>query len=431
MSSRGRDRLGVVERSQQRVARVGLRVLHPLRVKRHDAGLGEGAQDAVADVARVLGLLDPGVDREQVGVAVRREEGAELVDLLLVLHQALVERRGGAESQVAEHVERRPLAARLAEGGRAERDTHPGQRRRRPRHVGHDRSLGRRLARHVHRVAPRLPGAPVLLDQREHLVGPHVARHDHGRVLGPVPAVEERLRVVELVGHVLDVLQETHAGVAIGVGPEGVVALHFDELLDRVGAVLVVLAEHGPRLGLERLYRVLEVLEAIGLDLQDRLEVLAREGRVVVGEVVAGEGVLASAGLGQDRLVRLGRERLRPPEHHVLEEVSEARLAGLHLVPRPGLDRDLERHDVREAGRDDDHAQAVRQRALLGVEGEDAARGAGALGGRGHGQSRSAEQNSNGLWNEHGTLHDSRGDRGSRRMAVPVHNQASSRTPFQ
>ena len=65
---------------------------------------------------------------------------------------------------------------------------------------------------------------------------------------------------------------------------------------------------------------------------------------------------------------------LRAPEHHVLEEVGEARLAGLDLVARAGLHRDLERHEVREAGRHDDDLQAVGQSFLDGVKRQDVAR---------------------------------------------------------
>ena len=182
---------------------------------------------------------------------------------------------------------------------------------------------------------------------------------------------------------------------------------------------------------LKRLDRVVEVLEAVGLDLQDRLEVLAGESHVVVGEVVAGEGVLARAGLRQDRLVGLRRVGLRAAEHHVLEEVREARLARLDLVARAGLDRDLQRHDVGEAGRDHDHAQAVRQGALGGLERKDAAERARGLGGGGHGQQGSGEEGGDGENVSHSTPHDTRRPGDSREMAVPVHNQASSRTRFQ
>jgi len=135
-------------------------------------------------------------------------------------------------------------------------------------------------------------------------------------------------------------------------------------------ALFVVLAQHRARLGLERGFAVFQVLEAVGLDLQHGLQVLPGEGGVVIGEVVAGVGVLARAGLGDDVLVLLRRVGAGAAEHHVLEEVGEARLARLDLVARTGLYRDRQRHQVREAGRHDDDLQAVGQQLLGGLEGQ-------------------------------------------------------------
>jgi hypothetical protein len=226
------------------------------------------------------------------------------------------------------------------------------------------------LAGDVGRVGATRPRSPVLLDERHHLVRLHVAGDDERRVLGPVPAIEEHLRVRELIGHVLDVLQEAHRRVPVGVRREGVLALDLEELARRIGAVLVVLAEHGARLGLERLFGIGEVLEPVGLDLEDRRQILLGERRVVVRVVVAGVGVLARPGALEDRLVGVGGICLRAPEHHVLEEVGEPRLAGLDLVARPGLHRNVQRHDVGEARRDDDDREAVGERAFGRREGE-------------------------------------------------------------
>jgi len=70
-----------------------------------------------------------------------------------------------------------------------------------------------------------------------------IARHNDRGVARPVPAFEEELRVVELVGHILDVRDEAHRGVTVGMGGVGVIALDFDELGQRVGGALVVFAE--------------------------------------------------------------------------------------------------------------------------------------------------------------------------------------------
>ena len=63
------------------------------------------------------------------------------------------------------------------------------------------------------------------------------------------------------------------------------------------GAVLVVLAEDGARFGPEVFLGVAEVHEAVGLELEDGLEVFLGEGHVVVRVVVGGVGVLAAPAL--------------------------------------------------------------------------------------------------------------------------------------
>ena len=116
------------------------------------------------------------------------------------------------------------------------------------------------------------------------------------RVLRPVPALEERLRVLELVGHVLDVLEEAHRRVLVGVRREGVLALHLDQLAGPGSALFLLYSPSTARASvLKAASRVVEVLEAVGLDLEDRLEVLLGEGGVVVRVVVGGVGVLARA----------------------------------------------------------------------------------------------------------------------------------------
>jgi hypothetical protein len=152
-------------------------------------------------------------------------------------------------------------------------------------------------------------------------------------------------------------------------------ALDLDQLLHRIGAVLVVFPEHGAGLRAEGRLGVLEILEAVRLDAQDGLEVFLGEGRVVVCVVVGGVRVLSSSGASQDRLVLLRRVALRPAEHHVLEEVRKARLARLDLIARASLNGDLQRDEVGEASRDDDHLEAVGERPLHCLEWQDVATG--------------------------------------------------------
>ncbi len=226
-----------------------------------------------------------------------------------------------------------------------------------------DRSFRRRLLRNDRGVcAARLPASPVLLDHRQHLLRRHVAGDDDGGVLRTVPPLEERLRVGVLVRHVLDVFDEPHRRVFVGVGLIEAIALNLEQLLERVGAVLVVFAENGARLGLEIGFRIRQMLEHVGVERDDGFQILLGEGGVVVRGIVAGARVVARARLGHDLAESGGRIVRRAAKHQVLEEVREAGFPRFHLVARAGLDRNLNADQVRKSGRHDDHLQAVGQR---------------------------------------------------------------------
>ena len=191
-------------------------------------------------------------------------------------------------------------------------------------------------------AAPPLFHPPqVPLHQRHHLLRRHVARDDDRRVLRPIPPLEEHLRIGVLVRHVLDVVDEAHRGVLVRVALIETVALHFEQLLGRVGGVLVVFAENGPRFGLEVGFRIRQVLEDVGVEADDLFEVFLGERRVVRRAIVARARVFAGARLAHDLAVFFGRRVRRATEHQVFEEVREARLAGLDLVARPDLHRNL------------------------------------------------------------------------------------------
>ena len=193
----------------------------------------------------------------------------------------------------------------------------------------------------------------------------HVTGHHDGAVLGPVPAVEEDLAVRKLVGHVLDVFQEPERRMLVGVPGEGRVLHRLLQLEERRGGVLVVLAEHGPGLFLERRLIVLEVLEPVGLDLDGRAQRRGWNRHVIARPVIGREGIGIGAQRLEDVVVLLLRVLLGAAEHHVLEEVGEAREPLFHLVARPGADHRVIGDDSRRVKRDGDHGQAVVQGCLL------------------------------------------------------------------
>ena len=210
-------------------------------------------------------------------------------------------------------------------------------------------------------VAAALPGAPIPVDQGADGLRLDLAGHHDGRVFGTIVAIEELAAVVVLLGHILHILEEAHRGVAVGMVLKSRGADDLVELAERIGAVLVIFAEHGQALGLEDLGRVLEMLEAVGFQHEDVFEVLFGDHRVVVGEIVAGAGVGGGAGLGQGLQVFRLRNLLGAAEHHVFEQVGEAGLTGLHFIARAGLHDDMDGDDVRVVGGDGHQAQAIRE----------------------------------------------------------------------
>src|SRR5690606_19866908 len=82
-------------------------------------------------------------------------------------------------------------------------------------------------------------------------------------------------------------------------------------------------------------------------------------------KVAAGEGVLASAVLGDDARELAGREPLRPLEHHVLEDVRDAGGTVL-LVAAADLVPYLRDDDRRAMVPLDDELQAVVEQVFAG-----------------------------------------------------------------
>jgi hypothetical protein len=227
--------------------------------------------------------------------------------------------------------------------------------------VGRPRFVLRRLLLDSALVVAALPVGPVLSGQLQRTLARDIADDGDGRVFGAIKAAIELKAVIVLVGHVLNVAEIAHRRMRVGVLFEGRLAQDFMDLEERVGAVLVVFAEHGERLCLVLLGRVLETLKAVGLGAHDRFEVFLREGGVIDGPVVRGVSVGFRSGALENLLALFGREILAAAEHHVLEEVCEAALARLNLVARAGRDDDVERDEIRVIGRDGDEPEPVRQ----------------------------------------------------------------------
>ena len=137
-----------------------------------------------------------------------------------------------------------------------------------------------------------------------------------------------------------------HAALDAVVGAHA--ALFFDHLalFDHVG-------------GIE-----LQVAHAVRLDVQDQRQILRRRSDVVKREVVAGPGVVVRADVAQSGRKRINVVPGRALEHHVLEEVRQARLPR-HLVLRADLVPRLHVDHRRRTIGQQQHGQPVGQLILL------------------------------------------------------------------
>ena len=182
---------------------------------------------------------------------------------------------------------------------------------------------------------PRL--AQLLVVRQRGRYGQHRARRT-------VPAVVEGLHVGQRgLGHMAYV--GPYGGPAVGMH---LVAQRTQQqphvAVGLVHVALAVLLGHHVLLHLEGALCDVEARHAVGLQHQGRLQVAGRQGDVVVGIVAVG-GSVALASDAAQHPVEVGHA-LRAAEHQVLEEVGEARAAGV-LVARPDAVQQVHRRQRR------------------------------------------------------------------------------------
>ena len=85
----------------------------------------------------------------------------------------------------------------------------------------------------------------------------------------------------------------------------------------------------------ELLFRKLQILHAVGLELQRQRELRLVQLLVVGGVIARGEGVVAASGAGDDPGELAARHFLRTLEHHVLEHMRHTRGAA-HFIHAAG-----------------------------------------------------------------------------------------------
>ncbi len=222
------------------------------------------------------------------------------------------------------------------------------------------------------------------------LQGPRLlelAGHDEDDVVGLVETLVEVAQVVDR--HALDVgaVADRRLAVVVPLVGRRLHALREDAL-GAVLAALELVAHHG-ELGEQILAAHEAVDEPVALQMDGELEVLVGGGErlEVVGAVDVGGAVEAGPMVAQ-RLRHL-RERRRPLEDQVLEEVGHARLA-VALVPRADEDRHVD-GDRGAGGIGKEHQPGAVGEAVLAhpLDGGDLLR---RCGGGGHGGCHGGEQ---------------------------------------
>ena len=185
-------------------------------------------------------------------------------------------------------------------------------------------------------VRSPLPIRVILFDDPHDLVVLHIADDNHRAIFRAVKPVEEFQTVFVLVRHIFNVGEEPHGRVFIRVRCEGGVLEFFEHRLKRDGIILIILAENRPRLRLESLFRIFEIHEPVAFNVRQGFEGIGACDNMVAGPVVGGESVGIGAEPLQDIVVFICRIFYRAAEHTMLEEMREARVAGLDLIARTG-----------------------------------------------------------------------------------------------
>ena len=321
---------------------------------------------------RVGGLLDFGQgvagarrddDGKCAGFLLRIRERRDISGELLVVHELLVEARGARGTQHLTEIVERGIV------GIPNACTKPLQVQ--PRHLHtileHEPLLtAERVCRH-RRARNRLPfrqACEVLRHQRLHLRGLEVTDNRHRGVGRRVVQTEEVLHVLHRC--LLQLVEISHdrprVGIRLGVDRGG-------QDLERAAVRLVVdtlpaFVLHDVALCNElcRVELVEQEPHAVGFNPEDALEIVGRDGLIVVRAVVARGAVVRHTAdpFGQP-VVQAIRNVQRAGEHHVLEHVRESRVAQ-HLVLAadvvPDVHGDLRRGVI---WREDD-VETVRER---------------------------------------------------------------------
>jgi phage shock protein PspC (stress-responsive transcriptional regulator) len=213
--------------------------------------------------------------------------------------------------------------------------------------------------------------AEVSLHPTLHVFGLHVAGHRENRVGRPVVGLEPLLDVLER--RRVQVLHRTDHRMVVGVAAGiGVLLDHEEGLVVGLVLPLAFLVLNDAALLVELLlrHRTEQVAHAVRLHPQRHVEGRLRHHLEVVRPVLVGGSVHAGSAHAIERLEVVVVVVLAAVEHQVLEQVSEAGLAELH-VGRPDVVPDVDRDDRGLVVLVHDQRQAVVQDVPRVGDGDD------------------------------------------------------------
>ncbi len=195
-------------------------------------------------------------------------------------------------------------------------------------------------------------------------------------LFGCVVLPEKLPHVIELRGLDVGVRSDDVAVVRMPLRKQRLEHRFLDDAVRPVLAALTPLVPHDVLLvrQLRLIDRLEQVSHAIGLEPERQLELIRRHRLEVVGAIEAGRAVDArGAAAGEQLEVRVALDVLRALEHHVLEQMREARAAG-RLVRGTDVIPDVDADERHAMVFGEDHFEPVGERVLFDVELRNVAR---------------------------------------------------------
>ena len=150
-----------------------------------------------------------------------------------------------------------------------------------------------------------------------------ITNDDDGGVFRSVPAIEELLRILQLIRHRFDVFYKAHRRVTVGVFGKSQRPCPLIRLRRGVGDILEILSFDCQCLSTKYRFRVFQILEPVGLNFDHLLQVGPGKGNVVVGEIVGRKCVRICTCFLHNIGIDIRGILFGSAKHHVLKKMGE------------------------------------------------------------------------------------------------------------